>query len=722
MAGANGDRELTMRPDFTKIEWKPATKEPMASREAEGPFSAESNELRSFYAREDLVGLEHLECAAGIAPFLRGPSATMYTMHPWSIRQHADFSTAEESNASYRRNLATGLHGLSVAFDHATRRGYDSDQEHVACDVGRAGVAIDSVLDMKILFHRIPLDKTSVSMMMNGAALPIMAFYIVAAEELGVTPDELSGTIQNDILKEFVVRNTYLYSPGESMRITRDIIRYCAAKMPKFNCISVSGYHMQEAGATAEMELAYTLANGLEYLRAGIDAGLDVDEFAPRISFSLGAGMNHFVEIAKMRAARMIWTKLVASLGAKNSRSLSLRAHSQTSEWSLTPKDPNNNIVRTCVEALAAAFGGSQSLETSALEKASALPADLSSRIARSTQLYLQLETGITHVIDPWAGSYYVERLTHDLMHAAWELIQEIERFGGMTKATATGVPKMRIEEAAAQRQAAIDAGRDVIVGMNAYQAGELPEVPALDFDNTALRNAQIKRLKQLKCERDTSAVRETLEQLERCAASGEGNLLDYAVQAARKRATLGEISMALENVWGRYEVTTCTIGGAYSAESANGEEFKKAQSMVKEFEREEGRRPRILVVKMGQDGNDRRAKATATAFADIGFEVEIGPLFRTPRELAQLAVDGDVHIVGVSSLAADHKRLVLQLIAELRALGREDILVVVGGLISPRDQSYLCDAGVAGIFGPGTVISAAAQKILTMLSAAVVG
>ncbi len=722
MAGANGDRELTMRPDFAKIEWKPATKVPTASREAEERFSVESNEQKSFYTREDLAGLEHLEYAAGIAPYLRGPYATMYSMHPWTIRQYADFSTAEESNAFYRRNLATGLRGISVAFDHVTQRGYDSDQMHVACDVGRAGIAIDSVLDMKILFHRIPLEKTSVSMMMNGAVLPIVAFYIVAAEEQSVTPNELSGTIQNDILKEFMVRNTFLYPPAEAMRIIGDIFRYCAAKMPKFNCISVSGYHMQEAGATAELELAYTLADGLEYLRAGIEAGLDVDEFAPRVSFSWGAGMNHFGEIAKMRAARMIWAKLVGSLGARNSRSLSLRAHSQTSEWSLTQKDPNNNIVRTCVEALAAAFGGTQSLETSALEKALAMPADLSSRIARSTQLYLQLETGITHVIDPWAGSYYVERLTHELMHAAWELIQEIERLGGMTKAIATGVPKMRIEEAAARRQAAIDAGREVIVGMNAYEAREVPEVSALDFDNNALRNAQIKRLEQLKRERDTSAVRETLEELERCAASGEGNLLDYAVEAARKRATLGEISMALENVWGRYQAVTRTIGGAYSAESANGEEFKKARCMVKEFVREEGRRPRILVVKMGQDGNDRRAKVTATAFADIGFEVEIGSLFRTPGELAQLAVDGDTHIVGVSSLAADHKMLVRQLIAELRALGREDILVVVGGVISPRDQSYLYDAGVAGIFVAGTTVPVAAQKILTMLSAAVVG
>jgi methylmalonyl-CoA mutase len=710
-----------MRPDFTKIDWQPAA-ETLAPHEAEEWVSPERIALKSFYTREDLAGLEHLEYAAGIPPYLRGPYTTMYAMRPWTIRQYAGFSTAEESNAFYRRNLAAGQRGLSVAFDLATHRGYDSDHERVAGDVGKAGVAVDSILDMKTLFHRIPLDQMSVSMTMNGAVLPILAFYIVAAEEQGVAPKGLSGTIQNDILKEFMVRNTYIYPPAGSMRIIGDIFRYCAAKMPKFNCISVSGYHMQEAGATADLELAYTLADGLEYLRAGVGAGLDVDEFAPRISFFWGVGMNHFMEIAKMRAARMIWAKLVKSFGAKNPKSLALRAHSQTSGWSLTAQDPYNNVVRTCVEALAAAFGGTQSLHTNGLDEALALPTDFSARIARNTQLTLQLETGITHVVDPWAGSYYVERLTHELMHKAWGLIEEIERLGGMAKAIETGVPKMRIEEAAARRQAGIDSGRDVIVGVNAYPAAEEPEIPVLDIDNDAVRTAQVKRLEQLKRKRDSSAVREALEKLERCAETGDGNLLECAVEAARKRATLGEISLALENVWGRYEATTRTIAGVYSAESANGEEFKRARRMVEEFEREEGRRPRILVAKMGQDGHDRGAKVIATAFADIGFDVDVGPLFQTPREVARFAMDSDVHVVGVSSLAAGHKTLVPQLIDELRALSRDDILVVVGGVIPPQDYRFLYDAGVAGIYGPGTVIPMAAQKILEMLSAAVIG
>jgi len=710
-----------MRPDFTKIDWQAAAGA-RAPHEAEEWFSAEQIELKSFYTREDLAGLEHLNYAAGVPPYLRGPYATMYAMRPWTIRQYAGFSTAEESNAFYRRNLAAGQRGLSVAFDLATHRGYDSDHDRVAGDVGKAGVAVDSILDMKTLFHRIPLDQMSVSMTMNGAVLPIMAFYIVAAEEQGVAPEALSGTIQNDILKEFMVRNTYIYPPAGSMRIIGDIFRYCAAKMPKFNCISVSGYHMQEAGATADLELAYTLADGLEYLRAGVGAGLDVDEFAPRISFFWGVGMNHFMEIAKMRAARMIWAKLVKSLGAKNPKSLALRAHSQTSGWSLTAQDPYNNVVRTCVEALAAAFGGTQSLHTNALDEALALPTDFSARIARNTQLYLQLETGITRVVDPWAGSYYVERLTHELMHKAWDLIEEIERLGGMAKAIETGVPKMRIEEAAARRQAGIDAGHDVVVGVNAYPATEEPEIPVLDIDNDAVRTAQVKRLEQLKRKRDARAVREALEKLERSAESGEGNLLECAVEAARKRATLGEISMALEHVWGRYEAMTRTIAGVYLAESANGEEFKKARRMVEEFEREEGRRPRILVAKMGQDGHDRGAKVIATAFADIGFDVDVGPLFQTPREVARFAMDSDVHVVGVSSLAAGHKTLVPQLIHELRALGRDDILVVVGGVIPPQDYQFLFDAGVAGIYGPGTVIPMAAQKILEMLCAAVIG
>ena len=710
-----------MHPDFTKIEWRPTAKE-SAAHEAEEWKSPEHVALKSFYTREDLAGLEHLEYAAGIPPYLRGPYTTMYATRPWTIRQYAGFSTAEESNAFYRRNLAAGQRGLSVAFDLPTHRGYDSDHERVTGDVGKAGVAIDSVLDMKILFHRIPLEQISVSMTMNGAVLPIMAFYIVAAEEQGVTPEALSGTIQNDILKEFMVRNTYIYPPGGSMRIIGDIFRYCAAKMPKFNCISVSGYHMQEAGATADLELAYTLADGLEYLRTGVNAGLDVDEFAPRISFFWGVGMNHFMEIAKMRAARMLWAKLVKSFGAKNPRSLALRAHSQTSGWSLTAQDPYDNVVRTCVEALAAAFGGTQSLHTNALDEALALPTDFSARIARNTQIYLQQETGITHVVDPWAGSYYVERLTHELMHAAWELIQEIENLGGMAKAIETGLPKMRIEEAAARRQAGIDSGRDVIVGVNAYPAPEEPEIPVLDIDNDAVRHAQVKRLEHLKRERDANAVREALERLADCAATGDGNLLERAVDAARKRATLGEISLALEKVWGRYEAVTRTIAGVYSAESAGGKEFRKARQMGEEFEREEGRRPRILVAKMGQDGHDRGAKVIATAFADIGFDVDIGPLFQTPREVARFALDSDVHVVGVSSLAAGHKTLVPQLIQELRALGSDDILVVVGGVIPPQDYKFLYDAGVAGIYGPGTVIPVAAQKILVLLSAAVIG
>jgi methylmalonyl-CoA mutase len=709
-----------MRPDFAKIDWKPATAETAANAPEEW-LSPEHIVLKSFYTAEDLAGLEHLDYAAGIPPFLRGPYSTMYAMQPWTIRQYAGFSTAEESNAFYRRNLAAGQRGLSVAFDLPTHRGYDSDHERVAGDVGKAGVAIDSILDMRILFQGIPLDQMSVSMTMNGAVLSIMAFYIVAAEEQGVAPEQLSGTIQNDILKEFMVRNTYIYPPAGSMRIIGDIFRYCSTKMPKFNCISVSGYHMQEAGATADIELAYTLADGMEYLRTGVEAGLDVDAFAPRISFFWGIGMNHFMEIAKMRAARVLWAKIVKSFGARNPKSLALRAHSQTSGWSLTAQDPYNNIVRTCIEALAAAFGHTQSLHTNALDEALALPTDFSAQIARNTQLYLQSETDITHVVDPWAGSYYVERLTHELMHSAWALIQEIEELGGMAKAIETGLPKMRIEEAAARRQAGIDSGRDVIVGVNAYPSPEEPEIPVLDIDNDAVRKAQIDRLGQLKRERNSELVNESLVALEHCADSGEGNLLDCAVDAARKCATLGEISLALERVWGRYEATTRTIAGVYSAASANTEEFKKARRVVEEFEHEEGRRPRILVAKMGQDGHDRGAKVIATAFADIGFDVDIGPLFQTPREVAQFALDSDVHVVGVSSLAAGHKTLVPQLIQELHRMGREDILVVVGGVIPPQDYAFLYDAGVAGIYGPGTVIPVAAQKIVEMLSAAVV-
>jgi methylmalonyl-CoA mutase len=710
-----------MRPDFSKIGYKPAVEQAQEHEPVEW-LSPEHIAVKSFYTPEDLKGLEHLEYAAGIPPYLRGPYSTMYVMRPWTIRQYAGFSTAEESNAFYRRNLASGQRGLSVAFDLATHRGYDSDHERVTGDVGNAGVAIDSILDMKLLFDQIPLDQMSVSMTMNGAVLPIMAFYIVAAEEQGVTPQQLSGTIQNDILKEFMVRNTYIYSPEGSMRIIGDIFRYCAANMPKFNCISVSGYHMQEAGATADIELAYTLADGLEYLRTGVKAGLDVDNFAPRISFFWGIGMNHFMEIAKMRAARMLWAKLVKTFNPKNPKSLILRTHSQTSGWSLTAQDPYNNVVRTCIEALAAAFGHTQSLHTNALDEALALPTDFSARIARNTQIYLQEETGITHFVDPWAGSYYVERLTHELMHSAWTLIEEVERLGGMAKAIETGVPKMRIEEAAARRQACIDSGRDIIVGINAYPSPEEPQIPVLDIDNAAVRESQLKRLAQLKRERNAEAVRQSLEQLEQCAATGKGNLLECAVDAARKRATLGEISSALEKVWGRYEATTRTIAGIYSAESGNAEEFKKAQRMVTEFEKQEGRRPRILVAKMGQDGHDRGAKVIATAFADIGFDVDIGPLFQTPREVARFAVESDVHVVGVSSLAAGHKTLVPQLIDELRKLDRDDILVVVGGVIPPQDYEFLYQAGVAGVFGPGTVIPIAAQRVLDILSGSLVG
>jgi methylmalonyl-CoA mutase len=716
-----------MRPDFSQIDYKPSPEQANApahtvSDPADEWLSTEHIPIKGFYTREDLQGLEHLEYAAGIPPYLRGPYSTMYVMQPWTIRQYAGFSTAEESNAFYRRNLAAGQKGLSVAFDLATHRGYDSDHERVTGDVGKAGVAIDSILDMKILFDQIPLDQMSVSMTMNGAVLPIMAFYIVAAEEQGVKTQQLSGTIQNDILKEFMVRNTYIYPPEGSMRIVGDIFRYCSEKMPKFNCISVSGYHMQEAGATADIELAYTLADGLEYLRTGVKAGLDVDSFAPRISFFWGIGMNHFMEIAKMRAARMLWAKLVKTFNPKNPKSLALRTHSQTSGWSLTAQDPFNNVARTCIEALAAAFGHTQSLHTNALDEALALPTDFSARIARNTQIYLQEETDITRIVDPWAGSYYVERLTHELMHAAWALIEEVESLGGMAKAIETGIPKMRIEEAAARKQARIDSGKDIIVGINAYHPPEETPIPVLDIDNAAVRESQIKRLDQLKRERDNNAVRQSLEQLEQCAAKGSGNLLECAVDAARKRATLGEISSAMEKQWGRYEATTRTIAGIYSAESGSAEEFQKAQQMVAAFEKAEGRRPRILVAKMGQDGHDRGSKVIATAFADVGFDVDIGPLFQTPNEVARHAVENDVHVVGVSSLAAGHKTLVPQLIDELRKLDRDDILVVVGGVIPPQDYDFLYQAGAVGVFGPGTVIPVAAQRILNILSGSLVG
>jgi methylmalonyl-CoA mutase len=673
-----------------------------------------------WYTRADLESMEHLSYAAGLPPYLRGPYSTMYATQPWTIRQYAGFSTAEESNAFYRHNLAAGQKGLSVAFDLPTHRGYDSDHERVVGDVGKAGVAIDSVLDMKILFDQIPLDRMSVSMTMNGAVLPIMAFYIVAAEEQGVSPEKLSGTIQNDILKEFMVRNTYIYPPEGSMRIVGDIFRYTSEKMPKFNSISVSGYHMQEAGATADLELAYTLADGLEYLRTGIRAGLDIDSFAPRISFFWGIGMHHFMEIAKLRAARVLWAKLVKQFQPKNPKSMALRAHCQTSGWSLTAQDPFNNVVRTCVEALAAVLGHTQSLHTNALDEALALPTDFSARIARNTQIYLQEETGITEVVDPWGGSYYVEKLTHDLMHRAWGLIQEVEQLGGMAKAIETGLPKMRIEEAAARKQARIDSGKDIIVGVNAYRADSDGEA-ALDVrvvDNTAVRQLQIARLEELRRTRDGAAVQESLAALTRCAETGEGNLLELAVVAARRRASLGEISTALERTWGRYQAVTRTISGVYSAENQMDENFQKARHMADEFAAAEGRRPRLLVAKMGQDGHDRGSKVIATAFADLGFDVDIGPLFQTPREVARHAVENDVHVLGVSSLAAGHNTLVPQVIEELKKLGRDDILVIVGGVIPAQDYDFLYKSGVAGIFGPGTVIPLAAQEILKTLAA----
>jgi len=710
-----------MRPDFTKIGFKPIV-EPGSLPEETEWLSPEHIAIKPWYTHEDIAGLEHLEYAAGIPPYLRGPYSTMYVRQPWTIRQYAGFSSAEESNAFYRRNLAAGQKGLSVAFDLATHRGYDSDHERVRGDVGKAGVAIDSILDMKILFDQIPLDRMSVSMTMNGAVLPIMAFYIVAAEEQGVAPEKLSGTIQNDILKEFMVRNTYIYPPSDSMRIVGDIFRYCAARMPKFNCISVSGYHMQEAGATADIELAYTLADGLEYLRTGVEAGLDIDDFAPRISFFWGIGMNHFMEIAKLRAARLLWARIVQGFAPKNPKSLALRAHCQTSGWSLAAQDPYNNIVRTSVEALAAVLGHTQSLHTNALDEALALPTEFSARIARNTQIHLQQETGITRVIDPWGGSYYVERLTHELTHAAWKLIEEVEKLGGMTRAIEAGIPKMRIEEAAARRQANLDAGKDILVGVNAFRAPEEPQIPVLDIDDATVRAVQIARLQQLKRDRDQKSVDAALARLENCAASGNGNLLECAVDAARARATLGEISFAMEKKFGRYEAATHTISGIYSASAAHGEEFERARAMAIEFEREEGRRPRILVAKMGQDGHDRGAKVIATALADIGFDVDIGPLFQTPREVAKFAVESDVHLIGVSSLAAGHKTLVPELIEELRRCGHPEIAVVVGGVIPPQDHAFLYDAGVAGIYGPGTPIPAAAQDLIHLLSASRVG
>lgn len=672
--------------------------------------------IKSIYTAKDIEELEHLDYAAGLPPYLRGPYSTMYVMKPWTIRQYAGFSTAEESNAFYRRNLAAGQMGLSVAFDLATHRGYDSDHERVVGDVGKAGVAIDSVLDMKILFDQIPLNKMSVSMTMNGAVIPIMAFYIVTALEQGAKLEELSGTIQNDILKEFMVRNTYIYPPEPSMRIIADIFKFTSKYMPKFNSISISGYHMQEAGATADIELAYTLADGLEYLRTGIKAGMNIDDFAPRLSFFWAVGMNHFMEIAKMRAARMLWAKIVKQFNPQNPKSMALRTHCQTSGWSLTEQDPFNNVARTCIEALGAALGHTQSLHTNALDEAIALPTDFSARIARNTQIYLQEETHICRTVDPWGGSYYVEYLTNEIAHKAWALIQEIEELGGMAKAIETGIPKMRIEEAAARRQARIDSGKDIIVGVNKYRLEKEEPIEILEVDNTAVREAQIRRLKELKATRDNDAVQKALDAITRACETNEGNLLELAIEAAKVRATLGEISYAMEKVFGRYKANIRMISGVYSSETQDNEQFKEAKRLADLFAQKTGRRPRIMIAKMGQDGHDRGAKVVATAYADMGFDVDMGPLFQTPAEAAKQAVENDVHVLGVSSLAAGHKTLVPQVMEELKKLGREDIYVIVGGVIPPQDYDYLYKLGVVGIFGPGTPIADAAIKILKIL------
>jgi methylmalonyl-CoA mutase len=711
-----------MRPDFSKIKFNEFTKTE-AAKPGKTDCTWLTNErikVKPIYTANDLIGMEHLQYAAGIPPFLHGPYSTMYVMRPWTIRQYAGFSTAEESNAFYRRNLAAGQMGLSVAFDLATHRGYDSDHERVEGDVGKAGVAIDSILDMKILFDDIPLDKMSVSMTMNGAVLPVMAFYIVAAEEQGVPMEKLSGTIQNDILKEFMVRNTYIYPPLPSMKIIADIFEFTSQHMKKFNSISISGYHMQEAGATADIELAYTLADGLEYLRTGIAAGIPIDNFAPRLSFFWAVGMNHFMEIAKMRAARMLWAKIVKKFNPKNAKSMALRTHSQTSGWSLTEQDPYNNVARTCVEALAAALGHTQSLHTNALDEAIALPTDFSARIARNTQIYLQEETNICKAVDPWAGSYYVESLTHELAHKAWQLIEEVEELGGMAKAIETGVPKMRIEEASARRQARIDSGKDIIVGVNKFRRDKEDPIETLDIDNTAVRHSQIKRLEQLRANRNNEEVQAALDALTRAAETNEGNLLALSIDAARKRASLGEISTALEKVYGRYKAVIRSISGVYSSESKDDNMFRKACKMADDFAAIEGRRPRIMIAKMGQDGHDRGAKVVATGYADIGFDVDVGPLFQTPAESAKQAVENDVHILGVSSLAAGHKTLVPQVIAELKKHGREDIMVIVGGVIPSQDYDFLYKAGAVAIFGPGTSIPDAAVKMLEILIASV--
>ena len=711
-----------MKPDFSTIDYKNSCINTSSNTKNEEWLTAEKIAVKNTYSIKDIEGIDHLKCAAGIAPNLRGPYSTMYVMRPWTIRQYAGFSTAEESNAFYRRNLAAGQKGLSVAFDLATHRGYDSDHERVQGDVGKAGVAIDSVEDMKILFDQIPLDKMSVSMTMNGAVLPILAFYIVAAEEQGVAPENLFGTIQNDILKEFMVRNTYIYPPSSSMKIIADIFKYTSDKMPKYNSISISGYHMQEAGATAEIELAYTLADGLEYIKKGIEAGMDIDSFAPRLSFFWAIGMDHFTEIAKLRAARMLWAKIVKKFNPKNQKSLALRTHCQTSGWSLTEQDPFNNVARTTIEAMAAAFGGTQSLHTNALDEAIALPTDFSARIARNTQLYLQEETQITKTVDPWAGSYHLEKLTEDIVNKAWELIKEVEELGGMTKAIEKGIPKMRIEEAAAKKQAKIDSGQDTIVGVNKYQLKEEDPLHILEVDNEAVRQSQIDRLNQLKSTRNSTEVKKSLVALTEAAKSGKENLLDLAIKAAKERATLGEISDALEVVFGRHKAVHKTISGVYSKEIKDDSLFKKASELADKFAELEGRRPRIMIAKLGQDGHDRGAKVVATGYADLGFDVDIGPLFQTPKEATKQAVENDVHILGISSLAAGHKTLVPQVIEELKNYGREDIMVIVGGVIPAQDYQFLFDAGAVGVFGPGTKIAQAAIDMLSILIDSVVG
>lgn len=705
-----------MKPDFSDITLNSAQKQKAISTENQEVWNTpEGIPVKKHFTKEDIKDAEHLKFVAGLPPFTRGPYSTMYVIRPWTIRQYAGFSTAEESNAFYRKNLAAGQKGLSVAFDLATHRGYDSDHPRVTGDVGKAGVAIDSILDMEILFDQIPLDKMSVSMTMNGAVLPIMAFYIAAAKKQGVALDQLSGTIQNDILKEFMVRNTYIYPPLPSMAIIGDIFEYTTKNMPKFNSISISGYHMQEAGATADIELAYTLADGMEYIRTGLASGLKIDEFAPRLSFFWAVGMNHFMEIAKMRAARMLWAKIIKQFNPQNPKSMALRTHSQTSGWSLSEQDPYNNVARTCVEAMAASLGGTQSLHTNALDEAIALPTDFSARIARNTQIFIQEETQITKAVDPWAGSYYVEYLTQEIAKKAWKLIEEVEELGGMAKAIETGVPKIRIEEASARKQARLDSGQDILVGVNKFKTKEKSNIEILDIDNTAVRDSQIARLNKMKADRDQSLVDANLAALSKCAETGEGNLLELAVEAAENFSTLGEISDALEVHYGRHKANTNLISGVYSKEISNDSTFARAQKLADKFAEIEGRRPRVMIAKMGQDGHDRGAKVVASSFADLGFDVDMGSLFQTPKEVAKQAIENDVHFVGASSLAAGHKTLIPQLIEELDKLGRPDIMIFAGGVIPAKDYDYLLERKVAAIFGPGTVISESAITILEM-------